>query len=704
MLNWGAVRVQTRSGTSLTNYASLDSFWTSASIGSYSNRATDPRVAYDPYHNRWLATCFVDQDYTSSAVLVGASRTSDPTYNTNWFFQRVKADTNGSLWADSPTIGFNKDWVVVQANMLTNVSRGYSRSHIWVFNKSNLYAGVSNAPVLFPHTNINASGSELPAVTYDNSLSALYLLQNVTGNTNGSGYLRLFSITGAVDSPALNYVTNPVYIKVTDATWQDTTMPTLTNWQCCFAPQSNTTERLGTAPDARVTSVVYRNGSLWTTQTIFLPTGNPTRSAVQWWQIDPESGAVVQRGRIDDPTGVNFYAFPSIAVNKWNDVLIGYSSFSTNYYASAAYSFRTFYDGRNLLRGTRRYWPGEAVYGTNGNPRWGDYSASCVDPLNDSDLWTIQEYATIPSEPDGAWGTRWAQVKVPIQVNDGFASYYTISGSSGTTNGTTYRSSRETGEPNHAGSPNTPSVWYRWVAPANGQVAFYVTNSTGLGSHAAIGLYTGSAVGSLTIVTNAHDNFEEGGSRVAFTATSNTTYQIAVAGYDGLTGDFALHWNQPMAPLILVQPETTNVVANTNENGVFVVQAIGNPVPTNLWHFNGTPISGATNATYTITNVQTNHNGGYTVIVGNASGSVTSSVASLIVHHDSAARLCLLDMTSNAFRVHISGLTNRPYVVLTSTNLATNWTTIYTNFVSFWYTNFNTTNDRQRFYRAITNN
>src|SRR5260221_49897 len=26
--------------------------------------------------------------------------------------------------------------------------------------------------------------------------------------------------------------------------------------------------------------------------------------------------------------------------------------------------------------------------------RWGDYSAACVDPLNDKDFWTVQEYST----------------------------------------------------------------------------------------------------------------------------------------------------------------------------------------------------------------------------------------------------------------------------------------------------------------------
>lgn len=87
-------------------------------------------------------------------------------------------------------------------------------------------------------------------------------------------------------------------------------------------------------------NTVYRNGSLWCTHTVFLPAGGPaTRSAVQWWQLSP-TGDVLQHGRIDDPTGSVFYAYPSLAVNKDNDVLIGYSRFSAAEYASAAYSFR----------------------------------------------------------------------------------------------------------------------------------------------------------------------------------------------------------------------------------------------------------------------------------------------------------------------------------------------------------------------------
>ena len=45
--------------------------------------------------------------------------------------------------------------------------------------------------------------------------------------------------------------------------------------------------------------------------------------------------------------------------------------------------------------------------------RWGDYSATQVDPSDDLTLWTIQEYARIPvgrGDQSGRWGTWWGRV------------------------------------------------------------------------------------------------------------------------------------------------------------------------------------------------------------------------------------------------------------------------------------------------------
>jgi hypothetical protein len=45
--------------------------------------------------------------------------------------------------------------------------------------------------------------------------------------------------------------------------------------------------------------------------------------------------------------------------------------------------------------------------------RWGDYSSTQVDPLDDRSLWTIQEYAGRPvgaGDGSGRWATWWGKV------------------------------------------------------------------------------------------------------------------------------------------------------------------------------------------------------------------------------------------------------------------------------------------------------
>src|SRR5207244_1408627 len=130
-----------------------------------------------------------------------------------------------------------------------------------------------------------------------------------------------------------------------------------------------------------------------------------------------------------------------------------------------------------------------------------------------------------------------------------------------TTNGTVIRATRETGEPNHGGNTNTPSVWYNWTAPASGSVTFDATNR-GSSFQMVLAAYTGSAVGSLTLTTNASGLTP----RVIFTASANAAYRIAVAGLNGALGDFTLHFIQPTPPTFIRHPMSTNVVANVNEN------------------------------------------------------------------------------------------------------------------------------------------
>lgn len=78
---------------------------------------------------------------------------------------------------------------------------------------------------------------------------------------------------------------------------------------------------------------------------------------------------------------------------------------------------RSVIDPANTLQDPRLFKAGEAPYaraGTNffsGNS-WGNYSATVVDPANDLDMWTLQEYAASPVAGADRWGTWWARVEV----------------------------------------------------------------------------------------------------------------------------------------------------------------------------------------------------------------------------------------------------------------------------------------------------
>ena len=82
-------------------------------------------------------------------------------------------------------------------------------------------------------------------------------------------------------------------------------------------------------------------------------------------------------------------------------------------------------------------------------------------------------------------------------------------------------------------------------------------------------------------------------------------------------------------PYLTSQPQSTSVAQGSN--AVFNVTAGGTATLGYQWRFNGTNIGGATQSSYSRNNSQTNDAGSYSVVVTNASGSVTSSVASLTV-------------------------------------------------------------------------
>jgi hypothetical protein len=125
-------------------------------------------------------------------------------------------------------------------------------------------------------------------------------------------------------------------------------------------------------------------------------------------------------------------------------------------------------------------------------------------------------------------------------VNNNFANATVITGTTATVTGSNTGASKESGEPNHAGTAGGKSVWWTWTATASGTVTI---DTLGSNFDTLLGIYTGTSVSGLTLV-KANDDSPAGGtltSKVSFTVTAGTTYRIAVDGYGGVSGSITLN-------------------------------------------------------------------------------------------------------------------------------------------------------------------
>lgn len=125
-------------------------------------------------------------------------------------------------------------------------------------------------------------------------------------------------------------------------------------------------------------------------------------------------------------------------------------------------------------------------------------------------------------------------------ANNIFANRSALSGNSGAVSATTLLATKESGEPNHANNIGGYSIWWKWSAPASGQVSL---DTHGSGFDTVLAVYTGTTVSTLTkLSANDNDGSANSGSGFLFQAQSGAEYQIAIDGANGASGSTALNW------------------------------------------------------------------------------------------------------------------------------------------------------------------
>ncbi len=387
------VHIQDRIGGNISS-VSLTTFWSSVLPSGTS--PFDPRVHYDPNYRRWICVtdAVTDPAHNNSTLLVAVSATNDPTGT--WHMYAFPIDPTGAAWLDYPNVGYNSKWIVVTGNMFPNSAGGASGAVVYIYNYADLMAGLTTTATKI---SMSSSFTICPAVTHDANQPSVFCLETWSG-TNGQ--LNLWKISGPVSTPTMTHIAYPA---------------SPTHWKrnggsSDFGPQSTITNKIDLGDD-RIHRVVYRNGKLWTSHNAFLPaTGTLKRCSAMWWQVDT-LGNPLQIGFINDPNSINFYCYPSIEVNKYDDMLIGCSQMSASMHPSAAYALRMHTDAIDSIRPAQIFRHGLASYYTTfggTKNRWGDYSACVIDPRNDEDFWTIEEASATGTSAN--WDTWWANVQI----------------------------------------------------------------------------------------------------------------------------------------------------------------------------------------------------------------------------------------------------------------------------------------------------
>jgi uncharacterized repeat protein (TIGR03803 family) len=204
----------------------------------------------------------------------------------------------------------------------------------------------------------------------------------------------------------------------------------------------------------------------------------------------------------------------------------------------------------------------------------------------------------------------------------------------------TVGATKEPGEPDPDGQVGGASEWYVYSAAVAGNLH---VDTIGSSFSTILGVYTSTIpAGIITFSNLAQCAADFTSNYLTYQPGVNVTnaplgakFYIVVDGYHGATGTARLNLGLGQPPAISSQPQSASVRPGGTAN--FSVTAYGTTNFGYQWQFDGVNISGASNSSYSLTGVQSNSAGSYSVTVSNFVGSIASSPAILTINPNASA-------------------------------------------------------------------
>lgn len=368
----------------------------------------DPDVVYDTVNERFV----IGIDGNGTDFCIAASQTRNPLGA--WNRYGFATNVNGAFF-DFPHMGVGEEAIFMGSNQFGGALPYGFEGRVFAINKEDMYNGSQILRVVTREltppgqeglNNVRLDGTPQPSQQqptgtpyyimseyFDGKVHSVYSWNDPFGANE-------WKLEGDVDLAAGSGVPCEGF--------------------SCFPiswPQKGSVEILA-GNDFRGQETEYRNGYLWTTQTVSCNPGKGTRNCARWAQIDPTQvvpgvlnadlsltagvDGVIQAGVIGSDW--DYRSFPSIATNNCDDMALGYSfskkpgKAAATWYPSIYVTGRQSADPLGYVGGERLMKKGDASYFSfqdNGGVapvRWGDYTGMTLDP-DGKTFWYAGQYA-----------------------------------------------------------------------------------------------------------------------------------------------------------------------------------------------------------------------------------------------------------------------------------------------------------------------
>lgn len=393
----------------------------------------DPRAIYDQYSGRFVVVVLEQQDtgygdpVNSSRILVAVSDDSDP--NGTWYYYGINSMLNigGVLrWADNPGLAIDSQAVYITNNMYAFSSGGfaYGGARLWIVNKVPLYGGGGGVSAVYDPA--GATGQSQTTMRPTHMFGTVpagvgTFLVRYSGYSDGTNE---FQSIIRVDNPLGAIAFSHQFVACGNI---DNTASGIPD-----APQLGGSALIDTG-DRRTQNAVWRGDDLYTCATIRPPSGPDAATATaHWWRVDTSNLAALvtaDQGNVggeEIAAGTRTY-YPSVAADENGNMAIGFDASAPTIYASAYYTGRQPFAPPGTVEPVELLAAGLDYYLRTfgaGSNRWGDYTATVVDP-DKCTFWTFLQYADTRGNPtgseDGRWRTRWGSFTyctVPVELSD----------------------------------------------------------------------------------------------------------------------------------------------------------------------------------------------------------------------------------------------------------------------------------------------